>query len=94
MRGAEAAADVCDLTGGDTGAAMLETLRERLLSVQQDFTSGWVYGADGKGAGGEGWRALGPGVGAGLQPGTPPPSPPALRSSPLLRLPYPPRGGK
>uniref|UniRef100_A0A1D5QCJ3 Dystrobrevin binding protein 1 n=1 Tax=Macaca mulatta TaxID=9544 RepID=A0A1D5QCJ3_MACMU len=23
---------------------MLETLRERLLSVQQDFTSGWVYG--------------------------------------------------
>lgn len=30
---------------------MLETLRERLLSVQQDFTSGWVFGGDGKGAG-------------------------------------------
>lgn len=33
---------------------MLETLRERLLSVQQDFTSGWVHGGDGKGPGGPG----------------------------------------
>ena len=35
-------------------ATMLETLRERLLSVQQDFTSGWVHGGDGKGPGGPG----------------------------------------
>lgn len=33
---------------------MLETLRERLLSVQQDFTSGWVFGGDEKGVGGLG----------------------------------------
>lgn len=45
---------------------MLETLRERLLSVQQDFTSGWVYGGRRKGAGGR----------AGPGRRTPPPSPP------------------
>lgn len=32
-------------------AAMLETLRERLLSVQQDFASGWVRGGGRKEAG-------------------------------------------
>lgn len=31
---------------------MLETLRERLLSVQQDFTSGWVYGGGREAPGG------------------------------------------
>lgn len=48
---------------------MLETLRERLLSVQQDFTSGWVYGGGREGAGGRGLR-------------TPPPSPPRTRCAP------------
>lgn len=61
------------LSSGDA-AAMLETLRERLLSVQQDFTSGWVHGGGRKGA-----RTAGPGSrdaasahpGSHLAPATP-----------------------
>ena len=53
---------------------MLETLRERLLSVQQDFTSGWVHGGGRKGS-----RTAGPGSrdassahpGSHLAPATP-----------------------
>lgn len=81
----------CEGRAGDRcggAAAMLETLRERLLSVQQDFTSGWVCRGGRKGT-----RGAGPGRGAGGRTGRRLPLRALVQSCPVPR-PAPPGRGK